>query len=351
MITFAALSMFLLLAQQPQHPEPLSLVYDSGETCTARVLGLEKGEARLEVELLGGHLEVTRRLGDFTPASAFAIEKAAHPPHDYDSHFALAERAAGLGLIGEAGTEARAALDALPVSSAADDRREAVREWGAKTLLRLFDRAIASRHAEEARHCLTLLSTRMSDRLTDEELEGMVVRLEELESRPTAVADAALHAKDDARERERIEQHLGPIRKKVAAGDELLKEAVRKSRSTVAATRACERAVDTFQKAFDQLGALTHEHPDDAELERTAERLGKHLHDATIRADLFAANMLTVQSDYRGAAGWANRVLLLEPDNKEAHEMLRTIEVAQAAASGIWRWGWGWGTPQAARGF
>ncbi|MEZ6036635.1 MAG: hypothetical protein R3F29_04090 [Planctomycetota bacterium] len=349
----AALSLFLLSPQAPQtppHPEPLTLAYHNGETCKARVLGLEAGAVRLEVSLLGGELQVTRHLGDFTPASAFAIEKSAHPPHDFASHFALAERAAGLGLIEEAGAEARAALEALPETSTADDRREQVRNWGSRTLVRLFDRAIAAGRADEARHCLTLLSTRMADRLTDEELESMVVKLDELEGGSALVEHAALHAEHAAREHARIEQHLEPIRKKVATGDELLKEAVRKSRSTVAATHACERAVDAYQKAFDQLAALSHQHPDDGELERAAEHLGKHLHDATIRADLFAANMLTVQSDYRGAVGWANRVLLLEPGNKEAHDMLHTIEVAQAAASGIWRWGWGWGTPQARRG-
>jgi len=66
-------------------------------------------------------------------------------------------------------------------------------------------------------------------------------------------------------------------------------------------------------------------------------------HDNGIRAALHAANMLTVQSDFKGAMEWANKILAFDPDNAEAKEMVRTIQVAAAAAGDTW--GWGWSTP------
>jgi hypothetical protein len=40
---------------------------------------------------------------------------------------------------------------------------------------------------------------------------------------------------------------------------------------------------------------------------------------------------------------WANRVIAFDPDNAEAKEMVRTIQIAEAAASN--QWGWRWSVP------
>ena len=34
------------------------------------------------------------------------------------------------------------------------------------------------------------------------------------------------------------------------------------------------------------------------------------------------------------------RVLQFDPDNAEAKQMLDTVQLAEAEASGDWRWGW-----------
>lgn len=346
MKTVAALCL-LLLPQQA--PETLTLTEKDGETCTARVLELKDGEARLAVDLLGGHLLVTRKLEDFTPASRFAIERAANPPHDFATHFAMAKRAAEFGLITEAGVDARAALTAVPATPEGDAQRQEVRSWGAGALQRLLEQAVADGRLAMAQHCLKLLSTRLADELSDAQLDALAKRVESLEAAQQQEREAARQARLEALVRERIERRLRPIQERIDDADRLQREAIRRSKTTVAATRLCERAVDAYQKAFVDLEKLLRDHPDDAELARSAETMGRHVHDFTIRAHLFAANMATVQSDYKNAVEWATKALELDPENAEAKEMLRTIQVAQAAAGNVWRWGWGWQPPAAPR--
>jgi hypothetical protein len=126
----------------------------------------------------------------------------------------------------------------------------------------------------------------------------------------------------------------------VAKGNDEYQKAVRKSRSTVAATKLCETAISHYKKAYNSLNELVEKFSDDEHLSGEAQSIGQEIHDNGIRAALQAANMLCIQSDYKGAMDWTQRILAFDPQNAEAKQMAQTITMAQATASDDWAWGW-----------
>jgi hypothetical protein len=259
----------------------------------------------------------------------------------------MARRAAELGLLPQAGAQARAAVEAVQGADDAEQRRTEVRAWAADTLERKLQEAVGAGRLADAQHCLKLLSTRLSDQRSEEQLDALAAAVAGLDAQRRTELEAGRKAKLDARRAEDIDRRLQPIHKRIDEGEKCQREAIRKSRTTVASTRLCERAVEHYKAAWQSLQALVAKYADDDDLAAAAASIGKQLHDNAISAALHAANMLTVQSDYKGAMDWANRILALEPDNREAKEMMRTIQVAQAAASSEWGWGWrvGGGVP------
>ncbi len=341
MKTALLLSLFSLLPQQ--EPKTVALSYKDGEAFTAQVLDLQGDEVKLKVMLLGGHMQVKRKLADFSPASIFVIEMQGKKPADFDSHFAMAKRAAELGLVGQAGQEARAAVESVTDADAAAAKKTEVRTWAAGALEKMLKDAVADGRIKEAQHYLKLLTTRLSDMRSEAQLDALAGMVEALEANDREAKQQARQAKLDSKAREEIERKLKPIQKHIADGDKCQREAVVKSSSTVASSNLCEKAIDHYKAAWKALQALGEKYPDDVDLERSIASMGKQLHDNAIRAALHAANVLTVQSNYKGAMDWATKVLAYEPDNAEAKEMVRTIQIASAAASN--QWGWGWHVP------
>lgn len=336
--TLLALSLWPLLLIQDSRT--VSLTYQDGERINAQVLELKGDDVRLRVFVLGGHMQIRRKLADFQPGSVFVIEREASHAEGFDGHFALARRAAELGLVAQAGQEARLAIDSIADPAEAAAKRSEVRGWAAGALETMVETAVKDGRLKDAQHCLKLLSTRLPDMRTEDQLATLADKVEALETRDREGKEAARQARLDAKVREEIDRKLKPIQRRIEEGDKSQREAVRKSRSTVASRTLVEKAIDQYRAAWKSLQELVEKHPDDAELARAAESMGKHLHDNAIRAALHAANVLTVQSDYKSAMDWANRVLAFDPDNAEAKEMVRTIQIAQAAASSQWGWGW-----------
>src|SRR5262249_46555877 len=106
------LSLSLCFPLLAQDAPTMTLTYKDGESCSAQVVALKGDEVKLKVFVLGGSMQITRRLDDFVPLSAYAIELQAHKPVTFDDHFAMARRAVDAGLVPQAGVQARAALEA-----------------------------------------------------------------------------------------------------------------------------------------------------------------------------------------------------------------------------------------------
>jgi tetratricopeptide (TPR) repeat protein len=328
----------LLLA--PQDPKTYSLVYKNGETVNAQVVEVKGEDVKLKVLVMGGSMVVRRKLAEFMPSSAFVIDMEAKDPHDFDSHFAMAKRAAELGLVPQAGAQARAAIESVKDPAQAESKRTEVRKWAADALEKMLRDSVAAGRLADAQHYLKLVSTRLADQRSEQQLDELAALVEGLDTSTSEKMQTERQAKMDAKQREAINSQLKPIQKQVEAGDKAEREAVAKSRTTVASTKLCEKAIDSYKAAWKSLQALVEKYQDDADLSHAAEKMGEHIHDQAIRAGLHAANMLTVQSDYKGALDWTARILAFDPDNAEAKEMMKTIQIAQAAASNQWGWGW-----------
>jgi tetratricopeptide (TPR) repeat protein len=264
----------------------------------------------------------------------------AKDPHDFDSHFAMAKRAAELGLVPQAGAQARAAIESVKDPGQAEAKRTEVRKWAADALEKMLRDSVAAGRLADAQHYLKLVSTRLADQRSEQQLDELAALVEGLDTSTSEKMQTERQSKMDAKQREAINSQLKPIQKQIETGDKAEREAVAKSRTTVASTKLCEKAIDSYKAAWKSLQALVEKYQDDTDLSHAAEKMGEHIHDQAIRAGLHAANMLTVQSDYKGALDWTARILAFDPDNAEAKEMMKTIQIAQAAASNQWGWGW-----------
>src|SRR5690606_16078653 len=131
-----------------------------------------------------------------------------------------------------------------------------------------------------------------------DELSALVLQLDE---RLDAEKAAARQARLDEQQRKEIARRLQPVAALIEQGDALQREAIRVSRHTVRSARLAERSIDAYRAAWQRTLELAERHPDAAELPREVEAIGRRLHDRAIRSALHAANVLTVQSDYRGA--------------------------------------------------
>lgn len=336
---FILSSVLLCLPQDPT-PTTLGLVYHDGQSVDAQVLKLEGDSVRLKVVVLGGSMQVVRKLSDFTPMSVFAIEMAANPPKDFDSHFSMAKRAGELRLIGPAGEQCKAALATIQDPAAKAAKRTEMRAWAADSLEKMLNEACAEERLQDAQHCLQLLTTRLSDTRSEQQHAAYAASVQALEEKLTAKRESSQQTKVDAKARDQINTKLTKVQKDVADGDNLLQQAIASSRQTVKSTKLCEQAIESYKSAAKALQALSEQNASDSDFARTAATLGQRIHDHGIRAALHAANNLTTQSDFKGAMDWTNRVLAYDPNNAEAKAMVATIQNAQAVASGDWDWRW-----------
>ncbi len=336
LILLCSLALATGLASQTE----LNVRMKSGQAVSGTLISLKGDVVKMRVNLLGGKTVVTHHLSDFEPASAWRIGVAANPPKDYYGHLAAAKAAAAASLLDEAGREAEAALKSVAGGDDYKQKEAAVHAWAADALEAGIDRALAENNLAGAHRCLMLLTARLSDQRSEEQLHAIAVKVEAAESARTAARHESHDRRADDGQRRMVEQHLKPIQKEIAKADKYLGEAIRKSSSTAQSAKLCDSAVNEYTKAWKATTKLKGKYPDDDHLAMVAAEMTHHIHDNAIRAALQAANVLTTQSDYKGAMDWAQRILAFEPGNKDAEEMVKTIQQASAAASGQWRWGW-----------
>jgi tetratricopeptide (TPR) repeat protein len=328
----------LFAFQNPRSPS-IEVTRTDGETMTGTLLALDNGKAKMQVNILGGTMVVSHPLTDFEPASILRLELAAKPPSGFDGHFAMAKRAADLGLRTRAGDQARAAIAAVKGSADFEQKQKEVRGWAAGALEKMVHDAVAVGNRAEARRCLELLTTRLSDQRTEEQLDAIATVVEGLEGKQKEEQAAKRQQKIDEQQRQKIDGKLKPIAENVEKGNKAYGQGVRKN-TTVASAKLCEQAVEHYKKAYQALNALVEKNPDDEHLASAAVSIGKEIHDNGIRAALHAANMLCTQSDFKKAAEWTQKVINFDPENEEAKEMARVVAAAAADAGEEWRWGW-----------
>jgi hypothetical protein len=308
-----------------------------GKTWRAQILGLDGDVARLRVFVLDSEVEMKRKLASFTPESQFQIELVAARPTTYDAHFAMAKKAAEKKLLGPAGAQARMAVECAKDAPDGAAKIAAVHVWAADALEKMLREAIAAGDIGAARHQLKLLSTRLADQRTEQQLGAWEAAIDDLERSMQVRHQAEREAKLDAQIRQNIERRLELILVRVAAADALRQEAVAKSRQTAQSARTDERAVEAYKAAAKELLALRAQYANDEPLIESADAILEQMHDSGIAAALHAANMLCVQSDYKGAMAWVSKVIAFDPDNEEAKHLQQAIQIA-AGSEWSWRW-------------
>jgi len=333
----ASLGGLLLLAPFPQDPEPRTFLLKTRQTVTGRVASVEGDRVVLDVVFLDGSATIRRRLADFTPGSEFEIRMLAAPPGTFDEHLDMARTAIRLGLADEAGKAA-----GLARTRAKDDasgrETKTLDVWAAATLRTLFDSAIVEGNVVDARHYLRIMATLVASEFSEDDLGKMFDSLANAEQQSRLPVPPVGLAKDAAQRRVVFDAALAAVVVRVKKADEVVKEGLRSSRTTVKAARHYEQAIALYKSAAQELQAALKKVANDPEAQEEAAPLVQHMKDNAVQAALHAGAAMTMQGDYRSALEWANRGLAIDPANAEAKSLIRTILIAQSAGSGWGSW-------------
>jgi hypothetical protein len=337
-----ALLVLLLPVSDPlcQDPQSIQVRMKDGQFDRIVPLSLTGDTARYRVFVLGEEMTVTRKLSEFTPLGAFQFEEFVTAPKSFEDHFGLAKKAAQLGLLPQVGAAARRAVAAVQGTPEAGTRTTEVRAWAAGTLETWVRAAVTAKDLAAARHSLGLLTTRLSDQRTEEQLELLANQVDELAQVAATAKDAERQAKLDAKARDSMQRRLRPIMDRIAQGDRLQKQGMSQSRQVTKSANLCAQSIDAYKAAWKALHDLMKDNEGNADLTEQLAAIGTRVHDSGIRSALHAANMLCVRSDYKGATEWTTKVLAFDPDNAEAKELARTIQIAAADSSDDWGWQW-----------
>jgi hypothetical protein len=322
-------------------PAPARILVGFTDGRTAVVSLVERtGESfRLRSKLFDGHVEFVASLDDFTPGSRYRLLLADRQPSTHAEHLELAKRVASWRLIEPTAHHLREAIASASGEDAAT-QQAAVRTWAIDWIESIVRESLTAGDIAEADRRLEMMCSRLADGCAEERVEQLASDI-----------DAARTARESARAKQRqqrlaeqarveIERRMQPIMRRIETGDARMREAMRNSRRTVQTTKLAEQAVEQWRAAWDAARQLQSRFPDDAALATEIAALGEDLRARSVRASLHAANALTIQSDFRSALEWVDRVAAIDPDNADVREMRRTIQFASAAAGG---WGWGWG--------
>jgi len=342
MLAVSFLTLMIPAVGRAQDPTPISVTTVDGRTVRVEVLGLKDNQAKLKAFAMDGEITVTRPLDRFEPVSAFMIQVRAANPKTFEQHLELAKVAAKLDLLPQAGNQLREAVKAAGEGAAADAKRNEAAKWAADELDKRVVAAVAAGNLEQAENCLGILTTRLADQRTEGQLAKLTESVATLRMSVQAKQAGDRAAKRAKEVQAALETRIKPIREGLARGDKEYAKAVAQSQNTSQSARTCETAVAEYKQAWTAAKDLASANPDDEQLQAELAELSDQIVESALRAALHAANVLTLQTDYKAATAWVNRILKFDPENEPAKEMLQTIQVAQAASGNRddYRYGW-----------
>jgi tetratricopeptide (TPR) repeat protein len=335
------LLLFALAFPLPQAPTPDTFILKSKEVLNGSVVSVQGEKVKLQISVMGGTATVTRNLADFTPTSAYIIRASQAKADSFADHLELAKFCVGNGLVKLAGKECRAARDIAEKAADGGAQRKQLGAWVADTLEGLFKKAVADNDRDLAQRYLNLINTHVPEERTDAQREALADMLQAAEDNVRAERDRAAADKASAAEQKEREKKLEPIFKQIQNGEKAQREAtVNASKSSVAKGKY-ETAFESYRRAWQAAQALLKANKDEEWITEAVGEIGQRLHKNAVATCLGAANALTIQSDYKNALEWTNKILVFDPDNSEAKDMIRHIQTVQASASSGWGQGWG----------
>src|SRR5262245_41389356 len=233
-----------------QDSDLVALQLKTKETLHARVLEVQGDKATLRISMMGGEATVKRKLADFAPDSQMTILTLASKTDSVDSHWDLAKKAVGLGLVKEAGRELRAAIKVAEKDADGKAKIPAIEKWAAGELSKLFDKALADKDLVQARHYLKILSTRLADQVEEDDLAKCFDRL--LAADRSVEEDGQKAADQKVREAAAsvLAKEFAAITKKVDEADKNVREGLKNARRTVTAVEFQEKAIALYRSAW-----------------------------------------------------------------------------------------------------
>lgn len=332
------LAVVLSLSPARQEPATEVFVLTGRETMRGQVVRIDGDRAVLAVQVLGGSATIRRPLREFTAETQYRIHLLAAPPQTFAEHLAMAKIAIDLAVPTQAGEQAGLARE-LAKADRTGAETVVLDTWAAATLTTLFHAAVRADDIVAARHYLKLIATRVPEQFTEDQLGALFDELAAADPHRQEPTRAAVAPKGPPRPPSEFDKQRAALLRRIQQADERIKTGLRASHSTTQAAQSFELAIAGYQAAWQQLQTILKEADIDAGDQEAASKLVQRVKDGAVDAALHAGNALAVQGDYRGAFGWANRALVLEPDQAEARELIRTIQIAQAAGSAWGRWG------------
>jgi len=327
----AALLISLPVLAQDKTPREFHLA--SGATVKGYVVALDQGRVHMKTLVFGNETDFRRKLTDFAPASQIAIESSVCRLDDFDGQFAIAKHAASLGEMELTGVHARLAVKSVMGKPEEAEKTNQVKQWAAGMLSEKFEQLLAAGHVATARQVLDILSGRLADQVTEEKLTQMDERLQAAAAnRRAKPADPKTSPLSDA--------ERASVQKLLDAADKEFRTGLQNARKTVTAVKHYEAAIAKYKQAWKGIESLMGKHSGSEDANHELQDLSHHVVDGAKRAALQASTSLTMQSDYKGAMEWVNKILAHDPTDAQALAMQKTIVEAEAAASGDWMWGW-----------
>ena len=331
--TSVAAALLLSLPGRAQDKTPREFHLANGATVKGYVVGLKDGRVQMKTIVFGNETDFRRKLADFAPASQIAIESSVCRLDDFDGQFAIARHAAQLGEMELTGVHARLAVKSVMGKPEEVEKTNQVKQWAAGMLEAKFEQLLAAGHVATARQVLDILSGRLADQVSEQKLAEMDERLQ-------AVAAGRRAKPADPKSSPLADAERASLKKLLDAADKEFRTGLQNARKTVTAVKHYEAAIARYKQAWKEIEVLLNKHAGSEEANTELQDLSHHVVEGAKRAALQASTSLTMQSDYKGAMEWVNKILAHDPSDAQALAMQRTIVEAEAAASGDWMWGW-----------
>lgn len=327
----AALLFSLPVLAQDKTPREFHLA--NGATVKGYVVALDEGRVHLKTLVFGNETDFRRRLTDFAPPSQIAIESSVCRLDDFEGQFAIAKHAAALGEMELTGVHARLAVKSVMGKPDEAEKTNQVKQWAAGMLSEKFEQLLAAGHVATARQVLDILSGRLADQVSEEKLTQMDERLQ-------AAAASRRSKPADPKSSPLADAERASVQKLLDAADKEFRTGLQNARKTVTAVKHYEAAIAKYKQAWKDIESLMKKHSASEVANHELQDLSHHVVDGAKRAALQASTSLTMQSDYKGAMAWVNKILAYDPTDAQALAMQKTIVEAESAASGDWMWGW-----------
>jgi len=307
-----------------------------GKRILGDVMSVDGDTVKMKIFFGEGSMSRVYPLADFTPTSNYAIRAAVVSPTDADANLALARYAASTNQVAAAKRSLAAARKIAGDPSLGGDVAAEIKVAPARKLEADFRNWLEKGQMQLAERTLKTLRVKYSDVVPADKLHALEDELEAQKKKRESEIVAAKAAKEDAAMVAKRERALKPLQKGLSDAQAYHDRAMQNSKNSSNADSAFSKAIRLCDLVLGRAKSLTKEHANDAVMGRELQAMDKNATDLKINCLLSQASVYTVHGRLNAALGNVNKVLLVDPGNRQAMAMRGRIETAANDS------GWGW---------